>query len=187
MNALAADQERRFAASIWNDPDLKQAGILVGTYTGRYDSANPTSQDSGTTSMGEDHGITNHELQLDNPPDILFTNYKMLDFLLLRPQDQRLWRFNQPDTLQYLILDELHTYDGAQGADVACLIRRLKERLGISQGKLCVVGTSATMDNRDRSDRASVLSGFASTDSYETGSDRLARFASTPTPKKNGQ
>jgi DEAD/DEAH box helicase domain-containing protein len=179
MNALAADQERRFAASIWSDPELKQANIRVGTYTGRYDSANPTSQNSGTTSMGEDHGITNHEAQLDNPPDILLTNYKMLDFLLLRPQDQRLWRFNQPDTLQYLILDELHTYDGAQGADVACLIRRLKERLGISQAKLCVVGTSATMDNRDRSDRASVLSGFASTDSYETGSDRLARFAST--------
>lgn len=174
MNALAADQERRFAASIWHDPELKAAGIRIGTYIGREDS-----RDSGTTDMGQDHGITNHEALLDNPPDILLTNYKMLDFLLLRPQDQRLWRFNQPDTLQYLILDELHTYDGAQGADVACLIRRLKERLDITRGKLCVVGTSATMDNRDRSDRASVLSGFADTDTYETGSDRLARFATT--------
>lgn len=176
MNALAADQERRFAKAIWNDPTLKTAGIRVGTYTGRYDSGNPTSKDSGTTSMGQDHGITNHETQLETPPDILLTNYKMLDFLLLRPQDQGLWRFNTPDTLQYLVLDELHTYDGAQGADVACLIRRLKERLGIPKGKLCVVGTSATMDDRDRSDRASGWIG--SVDAIETGGDRLARFAS---------
>ncbi|MBD2534185.1 DEAD/DEAH box helicase [Nostoc flagelliforme FACHB-838] len=177
MNALAADQERRFAKSIWDDPALKKAGVRVGTYTGRYDPGDPTSQDSGTTSMGKDHGITNHEAQLENPPDILLTNYKMLDFLLLRPQDQHLWRFNQSDTLQYLVLDELHTYDGAQGADVACLIRRLKERLSIPKGKLCVVGTSATMDDRDRSDRALGLT--ISVDAVETGGDRLARFAST--------
>ena len=176
MNALAADQERRFAKAIREDPALKKAGIRVGTYTGRYDPSDPASQDSGTTSMGEDHGITNHQTQLENPPDILLTNYKMLDFLLLRPQDQGLWRCNKPDTLQYLVLDELHTYDGAQGADVACLIRRLKERLGIIKGKLCVVGTSATMDDRDRSDRAS---GLTASDAVETGGDRLAQFAST--------
>jgi DEAD/DEAH box helicase domain-containing protein len=176
MNALAADQEKRFAKTIWQDPKLKNAGIRVGTYTGRYDPADPSSQDSGDTHMGADHGITNHTAQLDAPPDVLLTNYKMLDFLLLRPQDQRLWRFNEPGTLQYLILDELHTYDGAQGADVACLIRRLKERLAIPKGQLCVVGTSATMDDRDRSDRAL---GNDIADAMETGGDRLARFAST--------
>ncbi|MEC4812791.1 MAG: DEAD/DEAH box helicase [Scytonema sp. PMC 1069.18] len=176
MNALATDQERRFAKAICENPALKKAGIRVGTYTGRYDPSDPTSQDSGTTNMGKDHGITNHETQLENPPDILLTNYKMLDFLLLRPQDQKLWRYNQPSTLQYLVLDELHTYDGAQGADVACLIRRLKERLAIPKGNLCIIGTSATMDDRDRSDRAS---GLISIDAVETGGDRLARFAST--------
>ena len=175
MNALAADQEKRFAKTIWEDEKLKAAGIRVGNYTGRYDPSDPASQASGETQMGKDHGIANHEAQLEAPPDILLTNYKMLDFLLLRPQDQRLWRFNEPGTLQYLILDELHTYDGAQGADVACLIRRLKERLSIPKGRLCVVGTSATMDDRDRSDRAM---GKAIADATETGGDRLARFAS---------
>jgi DEAD/DEAH box helicase domain-containing protein len=63
------------------------------------------------------------------PPDILLTNYKMLDYLLVRPRDLGLWRQNGPETLRYLVVDELHTFDGAQGADVACLIRRLKERL----------------------------------------------------------
>ena len=50
-----------------------------------------------------------------DPPDILLTNYKMLDFLLLRNEDLELWAGNDPDTLQYVVLDEFHTYDGAQG------------------------------------------------------------------------
>ena len=57
------------------------------------------------------------------------TNYKMLDYLLIRPTDFAIWKENNPETLKYLIVDELHTFDGAQGTDLACLIRRLKERL----------------------------------------------------------
>ena len=66
-----------------------------------------------------------------NPPDILLTNYRMLDFLLLRPEDGVLWHKNGERTLQFLVLDELHTYDGAHGTDVAFLIRRLKRRLRV--------------------------------------------------------
>ncbi|MFB6371827.1 MAG: DEAD/DEAH box helicase, partial [Bradymonadaceae bacterium] len=85
-----------------------------------------------------------------NPPDILLTNYRMLDLLLMRPRDRDLWRHNGPETLRYLVLDELHTYDGAQGSDVACLIRRLRARLGRpaggeGEGRICCVGTSATI------------------------------------------
>jgi len=182
MNALAADQEKRFAETVLKDPALKAAGIRIGNYTGRYDPADPgAAKDSGFKEMGEEqgvfHGITNHDVQLENPPDILLTNYKMLDFLLMRPQDQPLWRFNDtPETLQYLVLDELHTYDGAQGADVACLIRRLKERLSIPQGKLCVIGTSATLDDREAGKEGGTV---GSVDGQETGKDRLARFSGT--------
>lgn len=115
MNALASDQEKRFAKVIWKTEILRKAGIRVGNYTGRYDPVDPgASQVSGTMMMGEHHGITNHDAQQNEPPDILLTNYKMLDYLLMRPQDQRLWRNNDPGVLQYLILDELHTYDGAR-------------------------------------------------------------------------
>lgn len=151
MNALASDQETRFAKSVWSDSDLRNAGITVGLYTGRYDPQNPSeSMQSGTTMMGEDHGISNQAVQLENPPDILLTNYKMLDFLLMRPKDQKLWRFNTAGVLKYLVLDELHTYDGAQGSDVACLLRRLKERLGVQKGTLCAVGTSATVEDTSK-------------------------------------
>ena len=176
MNALASDQEKRFAKLIYKTDKLKKAGITVGNYTGRYDPANPGA-DTGSKAMGKEHGISSHATQQSNPPDILLTNYKMLDYLLMRPQDQQLWRHNKQGVLQYLVLDELHTYDGAQGSDVACLIRRLKERLEIPKGDLCVVGTSATLDDRD-----SMLdsnSGGASADAQESGSDRLARFART--------
>ena len=183
MNALAADQEKRFAETVLTDPALRTAGIRVGNYTGRYDPAEPgAAQNSGFTGMGKTagawHGVTNHAEQQKNPPDILLTNYKMLDFLLMRPQDQPLWRFNEPDVLQYLVLDELHTYDGAQGADVACLIRRLKERLSIPRGTLCVVGTSATLDNRAAEVGAEGLED-GTVDAKETATDRLARFAGT--------
>ncbi len=177
MNALAADQEKRFASAIWDDGALKGAGIRVGNYTGRYDPADPgKSQGSGSMRMGPGHGITHHEEQQKNPPDILLTNYRMLDFLLMRPQDKPLWRYNAPDVLQYLVLDELHTYDGAQGADVACLIRRLKDRLEIAKGKLCVVGTSATLDDREL---LKEIQGDGSADAAEAGKDRLAAFAQT--------
>ena len=86
MNALASDQEKRFAKTIWSFPEFKAASIRVGNYTGRYDPSDPgAGAQSGTHAMGEDCGISNHDAQQDDPPDILLTNYKMLDYLLIRP------------------------------------------------------------------------------------------------------
>jgi len=81
--------------------------------------------------------------------------------------------------LRYLVLDELHTYDGAQGADVACLIRRLKEQLEIPKGGFCIVGTSATLDDREALKDTTALKADGSVDAKDTSTDRLARFAST--------
>lgn len=79
--------------------------------------------------MSREQVITDRETMLSSPPDILVTNYKMLDYLLVRPKDAALWRKNGPETLKYIAVDELHTFDGAQGTDLACLLRRLKVRL----------------------------------------------------------
>jgi DEAD/DEAH box helicase domain-containing protein len=56
-----------------------------------------------------------------------------------------LWRNNSSEILRYLVVDELHTFDGAQGTDLACLVRRIKERLKTPENHLCCVGTSATL------------------------------------------
>ena len=75
------------------------------------------------------------------PPDILLTNYMMLELLLTRGEDRALVRAARG--LRFLVLDELHTYRGRQGADVALLIRRCRLAAG-GDGMICV-GTSATM------------------------------------------
>ena len=75
------------------------------------------------------------------PPDILLTNYVMLELLLTRPQERALIQAAQG--LQFVVLDELHTYRGRQGADVALLIRRVRNTLTVSH--LQCVGTSATI------------------------------------------
>ncbi|WP_406037958.1 DEAD/DEAH box helicase [Succinimonas sp.] len=141
MNALATDQAKRIAEIIHNSPELR-GNVSAGMYVGGR----------GRTQermMGEDMIITDHDTMLNNPPDILMTNYKMLDYLLIRPKDAALWKDNRPDTLKYIAVDELHTFDGAQGTDLACLLRRLKSRLYTSAGYLCCIGTSATMGSRD--------------------------------------
>ncbi len=81
-----------------------------------------------------------------NPPQILLTNYVMAELLLVRPEDQRfLGQIAEPG-LRFLVFDELHTYRGRQGADVAMLVRRLKERCAAAN--LVHIGTSATMVSR---------------------------------------
>jgi DEAD/DEAH box helicase domain-containing protein len=141
MNALATDQAKRLAETIWGDERLKgkiTAGLFIGE--GKEKKKYPTD-------MGQTHVIENRLSIVDSPPDILLTNFKMLDYALMRNNYHNLWSFNlnDPSLLQFLVLDELHTYDGAQGTDVANLIRRLKLKLSIEKGQICAIGTSATI------------------------------------------
>ncbi|MBK1704775.1 DEAD/DEAH box helicase [Halochromatium glycolicum] len=188
MNALAADQGSRIAELIMTSEQLsdavaggRKARVRVGLYTGRLSQgggheqgAEPGTYSEVTARPGAGgggwtyHPITNRAAMQADPPDILLTNYRMLDYLLLRPKDAGIWRHNQadPELLRYLVLDELHTYDGAQGADVACLIRRLKSRFAMPRGQLCMVGTSATVaggDDETTLDPVHRLCEFAST------------------------
>ena len=150
MNALAADQARRIAQTIDRTPALR-GRVTAGVFVGRDNQP----QRSAHKTMGRDHVVTDRETLRERPPDILLTNYKMLDYLLVRPFDFRLWRHNGPDTLRYLVVDELHAFDGAQGTDLACLIRRLRVRLEASRDKLICVGTSATLG--DEADETELL------------------------------
>jgi DEAD/DEAH box helicase domain-containing protein len=163
MNALANDQAGRFAKQVLDVPAYRDAKIRVGLYTGYDDNAAKSGKHSKMDYIDEKkdkaHAIDDHDAMQEIPPDILLTNYKMLDYLLLRPSDSALWQHNEPGVLQYLVLDELHTYDGAQGSDVACLIRRLKERLDIPRGGICMVGTSATIAGDDAGARLQQFAG----------------------------
>lgn len=114
MNALANDQAQRLASILTSHDDL--AGVTAAIYTGE--------QESKRSKVSKDGLITRRDVIRSDPPDILLTNYKMLDQLLLREADAEIWA-KSATSLQYLVLDEFHTYDGAQGTDVSMLLRRL--------------------------------------------------------------
>lgn len=105
---------------------------------------------------GQESKETKIDLQ-NNPPHVLLTNYVMLELMLSRVHERP---FVESPNLQFLILDELHTYRGRQGADVAILVRKLRERCG--QNLLCI-GTSATMATEGtRENRRETVAGVAS-------------------------
>lgn len=140
MNALASDQARRIAELVATTPAF--AGLRVGLYVG----GRAAVPGEGAV-MTPQSVITDREILRKHPPDILLTNYKMLDYLMLRPRDRQLWAHNSPTTLRYVVVDELHTFDGAQGTDLALLLRRLRSRLQIPANHLICTGTSATLGN----------------------------------------
>ena len=85
------------------------------------------------------------ELIKANPPDILLTNFMMLELLMTRQSDLDRKVLQNCEGLQFIVLDELHTYRGRQGADVAMLMRRLRSRIGDPAKPPLCIGTSATM------------------------------------------
>ncbi|MFI6272480.1 DEAD/DEAH box helicase [Micromonospora zamorensis] len=91
---------------------------------------------------------------LDAPPDILITNYSMLNVMLLRERDAvffdstRRWLQDDPSARFTLVIDELHTYRGTAGTEVAYLLRNLRHRLGLSDApeRIRVLAASASLD-----------------------------------------
>jgi len=81
---------------------------------------------------------------INDPPDVILTNYVMLELVLTRVEEKKL--VQAAKNLSFIVLDEMQTYRGRQGADVALLMRRLRDLVGASD-MLCV-GTSATFASR---------------------------------------
>jgi len=94
--------------------------------------------------------------QYGGAPDILVTNYSMLEYMLLRPIEQpmfretREWLKEDGKNELLIVLDEAHLYRGAQGAEVALLLRRLLQRLGIPRSRVRFILTSASLGSEDR-------------------------------------
>lgn len=160
MNALATDQAKRLAEIIYGTEEVHPlrdkvtAGLFIGEGNDRK---------NYPPMMGPHNIIENRDSIIDTVPDIVLTNFKMLDYALMKQHFRPIWEGNletDNPALRYIVLDELHTYDGAQGTDVANLIRRLKLKLNLSEGHLCPVGTSATIGNGD--DSKTLLCDYAS-------------------------
>ena len=130
MNALANSQLREL-----------QKFLTIG-----YPAGPPVTFDRYTGQESQD----DRARIIANPPDILLTNYVMLELVLTRPRDRGL--IDAAQGLQFLVLDELHTYRGRQGADVAILVRRLRDTCDAADVQC--VGTSATMTTEGDAQRS---------------------------------
>jgi len=146
MNALANDQIARLREWATIFPE-----ITFGRYTGETKQHTQEAEKAFDTFHGEKpqpNELVSRDQMQDEPPHILFTNYAMLEYLLIRPKDSPLfeggkWRF--------IILDEVHSYSGAMGIEIAMLMRRLKDRVVNSEkGRLQCIGTSATLGEEEQ-------------------------------------
>ena len=105
--------------------------------------------------------ITRYEMQ-NCTPDILITNYSMMEYMLLRPreahiwEDTRSWLLENTENKLLFIIDEAHMYRGSSGGEVALLIRRLLHKLGIPRNKVQFILTTASMPYRNEEDKKKV-------------------------------
>ena len=151
MNALANSQHEELGKFINAGYPEGQAPVRFARYTGQ-------------------ERREAREAMRSAPPDVLLTNYMMLELMLTRREDRELVRAAQG--LRFLVFDELHTYRGRQGADVAMLIRRCRHAVG--NDVLCV-GTSATMASEGSSEdkRRAVAEVAESLFGVEFGPDQI--------------
>lgn len=106
--------------------------------------------------------VTRFEMQ-QFCPDILITNYSMLEYMLLRPREKKIWSDTKewldknPKNKLLFIIDEAHMYRGSAGGEVALLIRRLFHRLGIDRSRVQFILTTASMPDKTEDDRKAVM------------------------------
>ncbi|QTA78672.1 NTP hydrolase p-loop and helicase domains-containing [Desulfonema limicola] len=154
MNALANDQLDRLTHM------LRQFANDEVTF-GRYTGETPWNEEDAQKKYPDYESIscerfTREEIR-ENPPHILLTNFAMLEYLLIRPKDIEIFRHQK---LRYIVLDEAHTYRGAQGIEIALLMRRLQE--AFKERELRYFLTSATFTSGISEDVKTELSEFAS-------------------------
>ena len=146
MNALANSQLEEIRKFLKDAPVRRELLPSVERYTGQEDQAT-------------------RQRIASNPPDILLTNFMMAELLLVRHDHTDRKVMDNARGLRFLVLDELHVYRGRQGADVAALVRRIRNRCtpeGNPEDNLICIGTSATMaSSADGSDQAEAVAAVA--------------------------
>ena len=148
MNALVNDQIRRLREIFESTDDCN---ITFGRYTGetkeKYEDAIEEYKNREGTSPIPNELISRDKMR-ENPPNILITNYAMLEYLLLRPGDNIFFSEENAKKWRFIVFDEAHTYEGAKGIEVGSLVRRLKATL--NNKDINFILTSATLgDKRD--------------------------------------
>lgn len=167
MNALANDQRERLGEICAR---LCDSGSTFRPQFGQYIGQTPHNlkDQYRNAEIKQDERLTGELVFRDEmrktPPHILLTNYSMLEYLLIRPDDSPLFDSGRGEHWQFIVLDEAHQYRGSRGMEMGMLIRRLKQRLreGGRAGGFRCIATSATMSSQETSRDRQVVAEFAS-------------------------
>jgi len=158
MNALANSQYEDFAKR------LAGSGLTLALYTGDTPTSPGRALQQYRRVYGRDQPYDSEVISREEIrrklPDILMTNDVQLELLLTRFEDRTLFPLSHRGVLRFLVLDEIHTYTGKRGADVARLVRRLKQHTGTT-GHLRCIGTSATVESGEGEDTPDLVAQFA--------------------------
>ena len=148
MNALVNDQIDRIRKILMHCPE-----ITFGFFTGDT----PEKATANTRKkLGEENDVVIPDNELvsreeirENPPHLLFTNYSMLEYLLIRPNDYAIFEEQRLQNWKYVVLDEAHTYNGSLGIELSLLLRRLT---GLAPKRPQFILTSATLGQQGKSE-----------------------------------
>jgi len=142
MNALANDQMKRIREIFKQLPSEITFGRYIGaTEYKQVDAERDWQTRNGLTAQRPINELISRDVMDETPPHLLLTNYAMLERLLLLPKSNSLFS----DDLQWIVLDEVHSYDGARGTEMAFLLRRLRQRTVGTRGRLQCFAASATL------------------------------------------
>ena len=149
MNALVNDQMERVRKILQNCPD-----ITYGFFTG--ETPETVSQnfrnkyaDENDTFIPDNEILSREEIR-KNPPHLLFTNYSMLEYLLIRPNDYAIFTSERLKNWKYVVLDEAHSYYGSLGIELSLLMRRAT---GLAPEKPRFILTSATLGEKGKTEK----------------------------------
>lgn len=180
MNALANDQIERLRSILGNYPHL-----TYGSYTGqtrhKYSDALAEFRSLNNNVAPPKNELISRDQIKESPPHILITNYAMLEYLMVRPEDSVFFSEDNADKWKFIILDEAHVYNGSTGIEVSMLLRRLKAKL--QSDTIQYVLTSATLgSDEDNAEVAAFASNLCNSPFNDKNVIRARRI--TPAPER---
>jgi ATP-dependent helicase YprA (DUF1998 family) len=137
MNALATDQLDRLETGLQLFPE-----ITFGRFVGPTKQTRKEAQAARGDKPFSTNEKASREEMVGSPPHILITNYAMLERLLLLPQWQSLFTHH----MKWIVMDEVHSYDGSKALEISMLLRRLKSRTGSPSGVKCIAASATLGD-----------------------------------------
>jgi hypothetical protein len=161
MNALVNDQVDRLNGWLKDQPDTANKVTFLHFTSETPEDARALSRSPLADVPRNPSRLMTREEGRANPPDILITNYSMLEYMLCRPQDAP---FFGP-ALRAFVLDEVHLYGGTLAADICLLLRRVLIRCRVDSDRVLQIATSATLGGDESELRAFGAAIFSKTPS----------------------